>query len=391
MMIPRGTAFRGIRTADFPDAGDASTFLRSAYSSLEIEPAGQMSMPAHFVTNRLQGEYRIHQTMLAAADGQFPGLTPFPKMKLTVLENACCLPFAPPFLPRFGRVVTDYLLPWAPGVLGWFDRLDDHIYSLKEDIDTEGAQYEVETAFYMDHSISRHFGHFMVDCLPRLHAWDVCRALFGDVKVILAAGTPGDFREYLLNAAGVASDDIVPLTGLARCRRLVLATQSMANEHYASPMSARLWASMRDRASARDLAGPDKIYISRSGVSARGLLNEMAVESAFQRHGFTVIKPETLSPERQIALFSNALHVAGPSGSGMFNLAFQGRMRSAFVLVWEQFIRMSEMLFSAGRDVDLHYHIGGTVPSEERPRDSVPWFVDLAQLESDIADWVRGS
>jgi hypothetical protein len=388
VIIGEKSEFVAVRCADFSEIGNIRTFQSSSYANLVIEPAGRMIMPPCHVRNRPGYDYRLHQTMLTPQDGKFPTVIHFPKMTITTLEDAYCLPFGPPVLPGFRRIVTEYLVPWAPEALGWFSHVGGNVYTANVSINTNDTEYDLDTAFYMDHSISGHYGHFIGDCLPRLHAWDTCRALFGEMKVIVADGAATDYQTHLLNAAGVPSRDIVRIKGLVRCKRLLLATQSLGVEHYASPTSVRLWAAIRDRSSVRDITMPNKIYLSRTGIKSRKLENESDVERVFERHGFTVIRPETLRVERQIALMSNALLVAGPSGSGLFNLAFQGRMRSAFILAWDGFVQMSEMLFSAGRGCDLWYHIGQSVPPETAIATGATWAVDLARLESEVADWV---
>jgi hypothetical protein len=52
------------------------------------------------------------------------------------------------------------------------------------------------------------------------------------------------------------------------------------------------------------------------------LVENKAVEALFRRHGFTVIYPEHVPVERQIAMFGNASLIVGCSGSNMFNIAF---------------------------------------------------------------------
>jgi hypothetical protein len=390
VVIGEKSEFVAVRCADFSEIGDARTFQASSFTNLVIEPAGRMIMPPCHVTNRTGHDYRLHQTMLTPSDGKFPTATDFPKMTITTLEDAYCLPFGPPVLPDFKQIVTEYLVPWAPEALGWFSHAGGNVYTANVNINTNDTEYDLNTAFYMDHTISGHYGHFIGDCLPRLYAMDTCRALFGEMKVIIAGRAPTDFQTHLLNAAGVPSRDIVRINGLVRCRRLLLATQSLGVEHYASPTSARLWSAIRDRSSVRDITMPDKIYLSRAGIEIRSLENESAVERIFERHGFVVVRPETLPVERQITLMANALLVAGPSGSGLFNLAFQGRMRSAFILAWDGYLQMSEMLFSAGRGSDLWYHIGQSVPlltgAATTTRDT--WTVDLVRLECEVADWL---
>ena len=121
-----------------------------------------------------------------------------------------------------------------------------------------------------------------------------------------------------------------------------------------------------------------------SGIGRRPLANERAVETVFERHGFAIVRPETLPVKVQVALVSNALLVAGTGGSGMFNLAFQGRLRSAFILRSDNFIQLLEMQMCAGHGVDLWYHAArrAAAPAES-------WVVDIARLESDVSDWLR--
>jgi hypothetical protein len=386
MIVRKHSEFVAVRSTDFVEVGDAHAFQHSTFANLVIEPAGKMALPISRVVNRQVGSEHVNQRLRLLRDEKFPTVVDFPKMVLTTLENAYCLPFGPPILPMSGQIITDFMIPWAPKYLPWFDHHNDNVYHASVDFDTAGPEYDLDTAFYMDHSVSGHYGHFVGDCLCRMYAWDVCRALFGDLKVIIANGAAPEFQAYLLNAAGVPDRDIIRLRYVARCKRLLLATQSLGVERYASPTSARLWSTIRDRSAVRDVSLPDRIYLSRSGIKDRKLLNETDVERVFERHGFTIIRLETLKPEKQIGLVSNALLVAGTSGSSMFNLAFQGRMRSAFILMWEERIQLSERLFSVGHNCDLWYHLGHRALFGTTEMGS--WIVDLARLESDVADWL---
>ena len=52
------------------------------------------------------------------------------------------------------------------------------------------------------------------------------------------------------------------------------------------------------------------------------MLNEPELVARLTDLGFRIIEPETLSVTDQILAFSSAEMVVGPSGSGMFNVAF---------------------------------------------------------------------
>jgi hypothetical protein len=348
-------------------------------------------MPPFRVVNRGPDDYRVSALRTIVPDGRFPAILAFPRMTITTLENAYCLPFAPPILLEQRKVITDFLIPWAQDNAPWFDHAGGNVYRMAVDVDADNIQHEIDIGFYIDHSISGHFGHFLGDCLCRMHAWALLRQIFGDVKLIIGNRGPHDFQDELLHTAGATAGDIVKIKGLARCKRLLLATQSLGLEQYASPTSARLWGEMRDRVSRRDISLPDRVYLTRAAMPLRRLVNETDVERVFERHGFTVVRPDLLTNQQQIALVSNALLIAGPAGSGMFNVAFQGRMRSAFILSRENRIHLTEMLCCAGRSSDLWYHLGNDLLPEGPPADGKPWVVDLVRLESDVADWVTAS
>ena len=73
--------------------------------------------------------------------------------------------------------------------------------------------------------------------------------------------------------------------------------------------------------------GGKRLYISRfshsrRGVSGRVMLNEEELIARLSAIGFEIVEPEKLSVRQQIALFSSAEIVVGPSGAGMFNIVF---------------------------------------------------------------------
>jgi predicted O-linked N-acetylglucosamine transferase (SPINDLY family) len=75
-----------------------------------------------------------------------------------------------------------------------------------------------------------------------------------------------------------------------------------------------------------------RIYIRRGHMRQRRLLNEAEVEAAFIAHGFDSVSPETMTLEEQIALFSTAQVIAGPTGAGMANMVFAPRGCRVMVL-----------------------------------------------------------
>ena len=65
-----------------------------------------------------------------------------------------------------------------------------------------------------------------------------------------------------------------------------------------------------------------KFYLSRLGQSRRSVEFENDVADLFQRHGFEIIQPESLSFKEQMRIFTSARVIAGYAGSALHNSIF---------------------------------------------------------------------
>lgn len=74
-----------------------------------------------------------------------------------------------------------------------------------------------------------------------------------------------------------------------------------------------------------------RLYVRRSS-SYRLLLNQPEIEDLLVSHGFQVIDPEGLSAPEQIALFSQAEMIVGPSGAALANMIWCVEGCHVFVL-----------------------------------------------------------
>ncbi|MVN22226.1 glycosyltransferase family 61 protein [Mucilaginibacter arboris] len=69
---------------------------------------------------------------------------------------------------------------------------------------------------------------------------------------------------------------------------------------------------------------PKKIYLSRSRVNTRRVLNEGEVIAFLEKYGFECMHNEDLTIDEQICLFQNATHVISCHGSQLTNIIFCG-------------------------------------------------------------------
>jgi capsular polysaccharide biosynthesis protein len=65
-----------------------------------------------------------------------------------------------------------------------------------------------------------------------------------------------------------------------------------------------------------------RIYFSRLGDKKREMINEAELEAALYRRGFEMIKPETLSVDRQIELMAETSVLVGAVGAAFANCLF---------------------------------------------------------------------
>jgi capsular polysaccharide biosynthesis protein len=110
---------------------------------------------------------------------------------------------------------------------------------------------------------------------------------------------------------------------------------SATDSHYASSECVR-W--LRDRVTSRlgVQARPSRrLYVSRPlqrslplppGYPRRAVANEAAVVEMLLRHGFEVVRPETLTFDEQVGTFAGAEIVVAPHGAGSVNALYSRRL-----------------------------------------------------------------
>lgn len=75
----------------------------------------------------------------------------------------------------------------------------------------------------------------------------------------------------------------------------------------------------------------EKIFITRTGT--RRVYNQDEIGAVAKEFGFTAVAPEKLSLAEQVALFSHATHIIGPSGAGFGGMLFA--QPGTQVLCWQ--------------------------------------------------------
>lgn len=185
--------------------------------------------------------------------------------------------------------------------------------------------HEPGEAIYLG-SLMLHFGHFLLEVLPRLWA-------FGDAaprKAYFHAWRgawrepPPFFTETLRLLAG-GHVEVRLIERPTSFARLLVPSPTFAIGSGGSPQFQAWCQAFAGRvAPDPDPGGPRRIYCTRSGLKSRKrrLDGEEALEALFAARGFHILRPETVPFFEQIRLMRSCRVLAGCEGSALHHALF---------------------------------------------------------------------
>lgn len=214
------------------------------------------------------------------------------------------------------------------------------------------------TYFHADSEFPRHYGHFTTEVLSKFWAWDQAKRELPDLKVLVSTNTEDTtllpYQKTVFDALGIPVDDVVVIDRPTRVERLVTATQGFRNPTYIAAEVEAVWARVRDQIRSGG-AGEEYVFVGRGSGLERVCKNARAVEELFERHGFTVVHPETLPLREQVDIFASARVVAGFGGSGLVNTIYSDGPGVRIVITSESYYAMNEYLISSIKGDEIHY------------------------------------
>jgi capsular polysaccharide biosynthesis protein len=221
--------------------------------------------------------------------------------------------------------------------------------------------------FHLDAEWREHFGHFTTEQLARLWPWSELKQQMPDLRLLMSLQRgrtePRSWELDLLAAAGVGSDDIVPIVGPTQVEELFGATPMASMPSYIHPAISDLWRTVGDNLvrqappqlePGRDY--PRRIFLTRpSDARLRQCRNTDEVESRFRAAGFGVVRPELFPIATQVRMIRSASVIAGFAGSAMFNLMFHTYPAQVIVLRQTAYTASNEYLISSVLGNTIHY------------------------------------
>ena len=202
-----------------------------------------------------------------------------------------------------------------------------------------------------------HFGHMLTELIGRMWAWDRVRELAPDVRCLMTLQRDRDpqqlvpFELDILSAFDITAADVHVFDRPCRPETLYSATSMFSLPDYVHPEMVRIWDRVADHLLPRALPGPRprRIFCTRPVDHKRSATNAVAVEEFFARHGFEVVRPETLPLADQIALFRAADVIGGFAGSALFTAALCDTPKTIITVAPTSYTARNEHLIAAAR------------------------------------------
>jgi hypothetical protein len=312
------------------------------------------------------------------ADTAYPIVMDYADLKVSRVEDVV-------LLPNHVLIdsVTNSILPYSfmrnrRYHHGGVKLLESGKYKAKYDISLLPELKCDSPLYYADTDHPDVYGHVLLEVLPSFWAKDLVndRGLKVATSVKMSRGYLSMFE-----ALGVKEDKIVQVKGPTVSPAVYLPSKPIQRRRHIDAMARGVFDRLRHAlVSDSDITPQERIYISRSKVAGRKLLNESEVEAMFSALGFTIIHPQELSIFDQVKLFSEAKLIAGSGGSAMHNTLFSNEDCKVLIVSSIGWLVVADALIcqKAGQ---LGYVFGAPaqMPSDTH-RTQADWIVDLAEV-----------
>lgn len=268
----------------------------------------------------------------------------------------------------------------------------DDVFVPRNKISKNSVDFVPGTSFYLDCEFSNIYGHYLLEVWPQL--WAKYSVNISEVSFVTSVELPS-YVLQVLEHLGVTRDRIHRITGLTRCETLIVPSYAVLARRYVHPEARKVFKEIARMAAfttadeeARILDIGSKVYLSRSGIAGRGLVNEQAVEEVVKRSDFSVVRIEEYSIPAQMKILQNAEYIVGPGGSGMHNAIFATNPK-VMILASEGWFTIADTLLSQG-SYPLSYVFGQRleIPADGS-RSQDPWAIDLTSVEQGLEELTR--
>ena len=240
----------------------------------------------------------------------------------------------------------------------------------------------------------RNYGHWLLQCVPKLYAFTLLRRRFKDIKLVLPPLPPGSTQQRTLEVLGIGPEAVLTVApNEATCFAQAILLPSfdiwMVPNFVAAAADAVI--ARLAKAEAGAAARPDKVYIHRTPASARNVGNFAALQPLLARYGFVPVSFEDMDFAEQVATMQAARHVIAEHGAGTTNILFCREATRVLQLFNPYCIEPTFWSVASRRGLDYGYLVGTHHPTEANPEPSWNSDYDIAPeaLEAAIRATLR--
>ncbi|WP_390614149.1 glycosyltransferase family 61 protein [Alienimonas californiensis] len=232
------------------------------------------------------------------------------------------------------------------------------------------------------------YGHFLLDCIGRLHLFEAAGNTFADVDHILCPKPPSETADKILQHIGVPRDKCIwadELNSYSLCAECLIApTFPGTRRNYPPWLPSYLRSKLLDDSH----GGERRLYISRHGCR-RNASNERAVERIVKSFDFEVYDPSGGGGSYRD--FAEAAVIVGPHGGGLSDLAFCGKGTAVLELVPSD--HQHPYFYTLSAAAGLQYHCMVCRSEKERPPGTFgpslsDFHVDEQTLEAAVSELI---
>lgn len=241
--------------------------------------------------------------------------------------------------------------------------------------------------YYSLGNVHSHYGHFLVETIPRLWLLRLLpKPLREQITFLALVPSIPDYQRHILALFGVRSEKIVCIGD--QCMRpetLLCPTPAYITHGSCSPAALELFGDLSSCSVKPFSIGEtwhQRLFLTRTGHPLRRCHQSEMVDKLANEAGFFVIRPELLDIREQIALVSRAECIYGFEGSAMYSALLSNEVREIGIIAPRDFCLYDDLLISGVKQCNLKILLG-----EEREADG-SWGVclDLAAEFLNLSD-----
>jgi len=231
------------------------------------------------------------------------------------------------WFPEYGFLISKEGKVWRHSVLGQFgdpDFLTTYAVEKKgeellfHEFLLHGCPVIEETVAITSHYASHNYGHFLLDMVPLIHK-------LAGTGLPMMSRPMLDWHKVIYRRLGIDPQSVrIVSDRVVFLKDVVVSFRHNAVSTYAASPQIRdafdaILRSVRTRSPGE---GSKLVFVSRGSSLSREMRNRAQLAEALAKRGFTIVRPERLTFDDQVATFAGADIIVSEFGAAMANVVF---------------------------------------------------------------------